>query len=226
MVAVSTPPKPPLRPVTAPASIQQKESTPSDDQMARIAFSRLKKRVVSRTWIIVSLTAFVAILLPFAKPIDIYYAITPEQKVRTLTGLTMPNMTNSAVLSWATTSITEVMTMGFGDIDRRVPLVKGRFTEKGWEAYVTTFNAMKISESFKQNQLILTTVPSNTPVIVGQGVNEEDVYQWNVQMPIIMNYATNNNVTRRQRATVSLSIVRVPFEENSFGIAIRNWRID
>lgn len=163
------------------------------------------------------------VFLPFAKPINLYYAITPEQTVKRLTGLNMPNMTNRAVLSWATTSITEVMTMGFGDIDVRLPKQRGRFTQKGWDAYIETFNEMKIRETFKQSQLVLTTVPSNTPVIVGQGINIDNVYQWNVQMPIIMNYATNNNVTRRQRATVSLSIARVPFEENSFGLAIQNW---
>ncbi|MDE2029422.1 MAG: DotI/IcmL/TraM family protein, partial [Alphaproteobacteria bacterium] len=83
----------------------------------------------------------------------------------------------------------------------------------------------KIGEAFKERQLVLTTVPSDTPVIVAQGVNADNVYQWNVQMPVIMTYATNNNVTSQQRAIVFLSIVRVPAEQSPSGIAIRNWSI-
>ena len=117
------------------------------------------------------------------------------------------------------------MTMGFGDIDILMPKLRNRFTNKGWEAYVKSFQAMQIRESFKQNQLVLTTVPSNSPVIVEQGTNVEQVYQWSVQMPIIMTYSTNNNVTKKQRSTVTLTIVRVPTEDNPSGIAIRNWDI-
>jgi intracellular multiplication protein IcmL len=171
------------------------------------------------------LGVLLTILLPFSRPVYLYYALTPESKTRPLVGLNMPNMTNRAILSWATTSITEVMTIGFGDIDIRLPKQKNRFTEKGWDAYMKTFDRMKIRDAFKQNQLVLTTVPSNTPVIIGQGTNAERIYQWVVQMPIIMTYATNNNVMKKQRSTVTLTIVRVPAEENSFGIAIRNWNL-
>ena len=66
-------------------------------------------------------------------------------------------------------------------------------------------------------------MPSNTPVIMGQGVNIDQIYQWNVEMPIIMTYATNNNVMRKDRAIVSLEIVRVPAEQSSSGIGIKAW---
>ena len=226
MIAAPPPLKTLPQSASAASKPPQKGAVLSEEQMARAAFIRLKNKVVFRTSAIAVLAIFLALFLPFARPIHLYYAMTPENTVRRLTGLDMPNMTNRAVLSWATTSITEVMTMGFGDIDVRLPEQRGRFTQEGWDAYIETFEAMKIRETFKQSQLVLTTVPSNTPVIVGQDINPDNVYQWNVQMPIIMNYATNNNVTRRQRATVSLAIVRVPFEENSFGIAIQNWVLD
>jgi hypothetical protein len=71
--------------------------------------------------------------------------------------------------------------------------------------------------------LVLTTVPSNTPIIVGQGVNPQEVYQWEVQMPVIMSYATNNNVINRKRSVITLTIVRVPADENASGIAIQGW---
>jgi intracellular multiplication protein IcmL len=207
----------------------QKKPVSSEDRAilgAISAFGRLKKRVIFQTWTIAVLGTLLTILLPFTKPAPLYYAITPQRKVLRLVGLTMPNMTNRAVLSWATTSITEVMTMGFGDIAVRLPKQRIRFTSRGWETYIDAFNRLKIAQTFRQSQLVLTTVPSNTPVVVNQGVNSDNIYQWTVQMPVIMTYATNNNAMRKQRATVTLIIVRVPAEDVSSGIAIQNWNIE
>jgi hypothetical protein len=196
----------------------------SEDYAAAAPLNRLKRRVIFQTWIIAILGTLLTLFIPFARPNYLYYAMTPEKTKQPLVGLDMPNMTNRAIISWATTSITEVMTMGFGDMDTKVLKQRPRFTAKGWDVYMKTFKTMKIRETFKQSQLVLTTVPTNTPVIVEQGVNfEENVYQWVVQMPVIMTYATNNNVTRKQRSIITLTIVRIPAEENYSGIAIRNW---
>jgi intracellular multiplication protein IcmL len=205
------------------AASPQTEPATSEDAAASLPLNRLKRRVVFKAWIIAILGALLTVSIPFAKPIYLYYAITPEKKERPLVGLDMPNMTNRAILSWSIASITEVMTLGFGDIDVMLPKRKPRFTEKGWETFMDAFDSLQVRETFKQSQLVLTTVPSNTPVILAQGVNLENVYQWVVQMPVIMTYATNNNVMRKQRATVMLTIVRIPAEENITGIAIRSW---
>jgi intracellular multiplication protein IcmL len=171
------------------------------------------------------LCGLLLITLVVTQPIYYYLAQNPEGDRLQMVGLDVPNMTSRAVLSWSTTSITEIMTMGFGDMNVRLPQQRNRFTASGWKAFNKAFTQQKIGETFKQSQLVLTTVPSNTPVIVWQGINEDNVYQWVVQMPVIMTYATNNNVMRRERALAVLFIVRVPTEDSSAGIAIKNWEL-
>lgn len=221
-------PPAPISPAPAASSPTpaKKAGAVMDEATVVAQVGRLKTRVIIQTWVIAFLGLVLTLLLPFTQPINLYYARNSNSKVMPLVGLDVPNMTNRAILSWATTSITEVMTMGFGDIDVRLPKQRPRFTKKGWDAYIKVFLLQKIGETFKQYQLVLTTVPSNTPVIVNQGVNREATYQWTVQMPVIMTYSTNNNVTRKQRSTVTLTIVRVPAEENSFGIAIQSWEVN
>ncbi len=200
--------KPPIRRSLAEANV--------------IPFVGLRKRLAVQGYIIAALSALLMVVLPFAGPVHIYYAMTPDHKAKVLVPLQMPNMTNKAILSWATTAITEVMTMGFGDMDIRLPKQKERFTEGGWSSYMKTFDEMNIREQFKLRQLVLTTVPSNTPVILAQGL-DRNRWVWVVQMPIIMTYATNNNVMQKSRGIVDLTIVRVPTEDNPFGIAIKDW---
>ena len=186
------------------------------------SFAQLEKVIRAQSWAIGILGLMLVCITPFAQPIYSYYARKPDNTAMAMVGLTMPNMTNQAVLSWATTSITEVLTMGFGDINKRLPLQRNRFTKDGWNAYIEVFNKMKIGQAFKTNQLVLTTVPSNTPIIASQGVNADDVYQWVVQMPVVMTYATNSLPTKINR-NVILTIVRVPTTDNPFGLAIRQW---
>lgn len=210
------PPSPPLR---RPVS-----SAVSDEQPLVSAFKRLRRRVVFQTWTLLVCAAVLIFALPFSETIYLYHAVTPDRRVKPLVGLVMPNMTNDAILSWAATSVTEVLTMGFGDIRDRLPIQRARFTKVGWDAYMKTFQKMEIEKSFKESQLVLTAVPSNPPLIVRQGLHYElQRYQWVVQVPVVMTYATNNNVVRKVNSTVNLTIVRVPVTDTFSGIAIQDW---
>lgn len=214
------------RPAAAPGPKRlapTEEAAFTEDIALSASFAALKRRIVIQSWILVALGAFLIALLPFTRPYYFYHAVNPQKKTMRLTALDMPNITNRALLSWATTSITEVMTMGFGDIDTKFLRQRFRFTSKGWDDYKRSFEAMQIREAFRQRQLVLTTVPAKQPTIIGQGVDVDKVYKWIVEMPISMTYATNNNVTRVQKGRVMLKISRTPTNENPMGIAIERW---
>lgn len=163
--------------------------------------------------------------VPFVQPTYRYYAMTPQHKIQPLVSLAMPNMTNRAILSWATTAITEIMTFGFADYSPHLLKQKWRFTPEGWNSFALAFIELKIGETFVQNQLVLTTVPSDTAVITRQGETTDRVYEWDVQMPVILTYATNNNVTRRERSVIQLTITRVSPLKNPTGVAIKTWSV-
>jgi Type-IV b secretion system, inner-membrane complex component len=187
---------------------------------------RMQSMVYAQTVAMTVLVGAFVLLAPVLKPIYHYYARDPADNVMALDPLIMPNMTDHAVISWAITSVTEVMTFGFGDMIPHLSLQKPRFTTGGWDSFVTAFNKQKINETFKENQLVLTTVPSDTAVILSQGQNEMGVYQWRIQVPVIMTYATNNNVSQPHRGVITLTIVRVRPDQNPSGIAIKKWFVN
>jgi len=197
----------------------------TDGREARRQHTKLIRRIRIQSYVIGALCLLFVIGLPFFQPIYMYYALTPEKQGMMMVALTMPNMTNRAVLSWATNSITEIMTIGFGDFEQRLMAQRPRFTPEGWESFTNAFVRQKIGQSFRQNQLVLTTVPSDTPVIVAEGENPKHIYEWHVQMPVIMTYATNNNVTRREKAIIELTVTRVSPQDNPAGIGIAAWQL-
>ncbi len=197
----------------------------ADERAAHARYVRLVRIVTFETITLAVLGGFLIVGTPFFRPVYQYYALNPQHEVMQLVALTVPNMTNRAILSWATTTTTEIMTIGFGDFESKLAAQEPRFTPEGWESFKKAFIRQKIGETFKKNQLVLTTVPSDTPVIVAQGVNEQQAYEWIVQMPVIMTFATNNNVTQREKAIINLTIVRVPAEYNPSGIGIAAWSL-
>jgi hypothetical protein len=196
-----------------------------DENAEYVRRARLFKLIQIEALAIAVLSGILVLGTPFFRPIYQYYALDTQQNQKKLVALTMPNMTNRAVLSWATIGITEIMTMGFGDYLPHLNGQRYRFTPSGWESFSKAFDKQKIGQAFKKSQLVLTTVPSDTAVITKQGENERHVYEWHVQMPVIMTYATNNNVTRRESSFIELTIIRVSPAQNPGGIAIESWSI-
>jgi len=163
----------------------------------------------------------------FSQPIYTYFLRVPgtEPKITPLIALTDPNLTDQAVLSWVATSITEILTFGFGDIDQRIVAQRHRFTPDGWESFISVLRERNMRQDFKMHQLVLTTVPSNSPVIVGKGLDPDGDYTWVVEMPIVMTYTTNNNKQSGKRSIVRVTIARMPSLENHAGIGIKMWKM-
>lgn len=187
------------------------------------------RRLLGLLWLQSLTVAGLAILLiiayPLLRPIYIYNVMSPDQQVGPIVGLDVPNVTKRALLSWSATSITEILTFGFGDFDRQLASQRGRFTSRGWDGFLDAIEQQGLRKQFKSNQLVLTTAPSDVPVVVAEGLNEEKEYQWNVEMPVIMTFLTNNDVKKRQSGLIRLEIVRVPSRENIQGIAIQSWQL-
>ncbi|MDD3182865.1 MAG: DotI/IcmL family type IV secretion protein [Alphaproteobacteria bacterium] len=186
---------------------------------------RLLKLIRRQTYVIIALVILIIASAPYLQPIQIYNAKVPAPANRNLplTVMTEPNLTDEAVLSWVEASITEILTFGFGDFDRRIISQKHRFTKVGWESFLQTVRSRNMRSDFKMQQLVLTTAPAETPVIVSKGVDADQEYIWKIEMPIIMTYTTNNNVRSGRKSIVSVTVARVPSSESVRGIGIKRW---
>jgi hypothetical protein len=206
-----------------------------DEKAEKAQYSRVMNHVQIQSLVIIFLVLLVLSLMPVLKPAHLYVGRPPEDKIQEHVGLppedksqelfplAMPNHTDQAILSWAATGITELMTFGFGDFDQRILAQRTRFTDEGWTSFTKSIRELDLRNEVKSRQLVLTTVPSDTPLITSKGLDTDERYKWVVEMPIIETYATNNNVNSRKREIVQLTIVRVPAEKNISGIGIRSW---
>ena len=195
-----------------------------NEQLELGRFDRAIKRLTRLSVFIAFFGCALAVGAPFFAPLYVYHSITPEGRTAILVPLDLPNLTNPAIVSWSATAVTEILSFGFGDVEAKTIEQKKRFTIPGWKAFVKAFLTSKVSDTFKKNQMVMTTVPRDTPIILSQGVNDDDVFQWKVEVPIITTYAANNNVIKPELGTIEMTVVRVPYDQSPSGIAIDVWR--
>ncbi len=205
---------------------EEKEEVTDEEALLMGKAQNLAKKVRIQTYVILGFLGLIILLYPILKPIYRYQAIRPGDKtLQELVALSLPNMTDQALLSWVATGITEILTIGFGDFDTRVLSQKGLFTPNGWESFIKALRERNMREDFKLRQLVLTTAPANMPVIVNKGEDIDGLYKWIVEMPIIMTYATNDNVTEKRKSIARLTIIRVSPKQNKNSVGIEKWEL-
>lgn len=196
------------------------------DSKAELA--RREKLIKLVRWQAITILVLVIALIfasPFLRPIYRYFAILPKDQIGELVPLDMPNMTDQALLSWVANSVTEILTFGFGDIIEKLDAQRTKFTSDGWSSLLEAIGKDQLVQQFRSQQLVLTTVPTDTPLITSRGINEEKQQFWTVELPVVMTYVTNNSVSQQERPIIKLTIVRVPTNENPQGIAIKLWEL-
>jgi len=197
----------------------------AEDQAIVASMVKLRRLMNIQSWVVFGFALFLLFFIPLTQTAYVYYARTPEGFEKRLSGLDMPNLTDRAIRYWAATSVSEVLTMGFGDLEHKVMANKNRFTEEGWLDFIKAIANLDIRGRFRQGQWILLSAPSSTPVIVDQRVDLDGVYKWLIEVPVVMTYITHNDVRITEYKTVRLKISRVHPAKNPMGIAIQTWQI-
>ncbi|MGE0109344.1 MAG: DotI/IcmL family type IV secretion protein [Bdellovibrionales bacterium] len=184
---------------------------------------KLERLITIQNYIVIGLIVLIVLLTPVLRPIYQYASQNPDGSRGPMASMMEPNLTDQTIISWSATAITDILTFGFGDVDQRILAQRSRFTEAGWVSFIKGFFERSVKEKFQGYQLVLTTAPSDMPVIVGKGIDVDGRYKWVVEMPVVMNYATNNLVSSRSQAVIRLILSRVPTEQNTSGIGIDSW---
>ena len=198
----------------------------ADEAAELAARTKLIRKLTIQALAIAVLALATLFLMPFFEDRYFYYTITAEQKVsEEMRPLNMPLWRDETIKTWAATSVTEILTLGFGDFEQKLVMQKSRFTSDGWNDFLHKFFEVKFGDTLRHNQLVITTVPEKTPEIVDQHTDPDHVYEWVVRVPVLMTYATNNLVTRTVHTSVTVTIIRTPYDGTaSNGIGIDVWQ--
>lgn len=191
------------------------------NEFYRDGFRNMIRIVILQTVIIVGLILSLIVYMTTAKPADRYFATTADGRLMQLVPLDRANMNTSALMSWATQAVTETMTFGYHDYQRRLQQSSRYFTRRGWESFAGALQRAKIIDSITANQQVVTAEPRSAPILENQGVLNGK-YRWLLSLPLRVTYRAGTQ-QRVDNLNVKLLIERVPSLENPSGVGIEQW---
>lgn len=191
------------------------------NEFYRDGFRNLIKIAIAEAVIIVALIITFIAYIDTVRSQDHYFATTADGRIMPQLPLDQPNMSDSALLSWATQTVSEVMTFGYHDYQRRLQSSSRFFTPHGWETFSNALMASRVIESVQALQQVVSAEPRSAPIPVLKTVFNGK-FRWVVKLPMKVTYQSGSEV-RVDNPDIKLVIDRVPSLENPTGVAIEQW---
>lgn len=157
------------------------------------------------------------------RPAPRYFATTADGALIRLHPLDQPNMSDAALLTWATEAITGAYSFNFVNYREILNNNRSNFTKRGYQLYIKAINAGNNLNTVIQKKLVVRAVPTSAPMIVAKGLSGE-VYAWRVEIPMLVSYESSSE-NMRQSIIVKLLIKRVDTLENDKGIGIEQFLV-
>lgn len=139
------------------------------------------------------------------QPGNFYFATTATGQLIPLYPTSMPVVSDSTVINWVSNNVPKIYQLDFINYRSELNQLQGFFTSDGWQQFVKAYSS-QLSNVVNQ-KIVMTATPSDVPVITGRGVFG-GVYEWQVQMPLILNLQQGNTETT-QKVLVTMVVDRV-----------------
>lgn len=166
--------------------------------------------------IIMLLVGLIAIVMN--PPTPRYFATSAEGRITPLVPLNMPNLSNAALLQWATAASVNAFSYHYVNYREALHNIKEHFTEEGWRSFSTALNNSNNLNTVLKKKLIVSALPTGVPVIVAQGLMR-GIYTWKVQIPLLITYESPSEMMA-QPVTITLLIERISTLQSIKGIGV------
>ena len=166
--------------------------------------------------LLVSVTGNVLLFLKKTPPA--YFATTSDGRVIPMAPLSDPLRSSRWLLSWASRTTVDALTMDFVNWRRTFVRIRGRFSPRAYDDFVRAFGQGGMKTLVLEREMVVSAVPSNTPVIVATGILAGR-RAWKIQIPMTVSYA-NGTGTTPKHYVVTMMVTRVPTTVSADGVAV------
>ncbi len=187
-------------------------------------FRKMVNIALVNSVIIVAILIAILVYMFKSAPENRYFATTVDGRIMQLIPLDQPSMTSSELYSWVVQAVSDTLTFGYHDYQRRLQENTKYFTIDGWETFTNMIQNMQLIDMVGRNKLLVKAYPMSAPEL-----QQEEVFNGRYRWVLIINF--NMEFTGRgsgggdRNLRLRLTIERVPVLENVKGIAIKRWEV-
>lgn len=153
------------------------------------------------------------------RPAPTYFATDDAGRITPIVALSHPLLGPSEVINWTAQSVTKALSYDYLNYRKQLSAVETYFTADGFQEYLLSLKKSGNLDSVIKSMYLVDATLQSTPVIVNDG-DAGGQHFWNIKMSLLVGYHAGKSQVN-QNLTAIVTVVRVPPDRNSEGIAIQ-----
>ncbi len=138
--------------------------------------------------------------------------------------LPYPHQSIDSIVRWTQEAIMTSYTFTFSNFDQEVEQAEYYFTSDGYKQYLSALDAGKFRDEIIGKRLLVSLVPIQTPVLMGEPLYFNDTEIWQFGFVSVISYYGGRNVPPVKQKVI-VTVVRVPSYQNHKGLSISEFNI-
>lgn len=171
------------------------------------------------SWVIIAILALALFVQVGNKPKPTYFATTESGRIIKLVPLNEPNLSDRALIQWATNAVLAVYTYNFNNYRQVFQDSRQYFTDDGWQQFITALSQSRNLQAVQDKKLVLSAVVSSAPIVNREYVAGNGKYTWEIQLPVMVTYQSLSEEFH-ENLVIVLRVQRVSTLDSSDGVGI------
>lgn len=157
--------------------------------------------------------------LVLTKPSPIRFIVSDDFRVLAEVPNNQSYISDPDLIQWVSQTLPAVFKLDFVNYAQQLSGFTHFFTDAGWNSFMLQLNTYANSQSVLKSKLFVSATPAGAPIILNKGLLKNNVYAWEIQMPLNLSYSSGQQGTPSP-IVASLIVVRVSNLNNMAGVAI------
>lgn len=170
------------------------------------------------SWVIIAVLSSVLFVQVSNKPTPTYFATTESGRIIPLIPLDQPNLSDKALVQWASSAVISVYTYNFNNYRQVFQDNRKYFTPDGWQQFISALTRSRNLQAVTSKKLVLSAVLSSAPIVNREYI-QDGRYTWQLQIPVMVTYESLSEEFH-QNLIVVLTIQRISTLDSVDGVGI------
>lgn len=153
-----------------------------------------------------------------------YFAVTPDFRVKKLTPLNKPYVSNGGLITWVTRTVAKTFVLSPLNYKSQLAAVEKDYTKNGFDQLIQSMKANGIFTLVSKQRMNTSLSIDKAPTINYQGL-ANGVYVWKIAFPVTISYEGSSSgggaSTQTQRAVAHVVVRRANLGRHPRGVIIR-----
>ena len=162
----------------------------------------------------------VIVVLILNQPKPQYFAATPDLRLAPLVPLDQPVLTQQGLLTWASDTVTNAMSLDFLEWREELEAIRPHFEDAAYKSFLDSLQSSGVLDMIRDKRLSASAITTRAPVIIASGVMG-GIATWRIEFPLIVSYESSQGVESTQRLIATVLVCRAPTVKTPRGVVIQ-----